>query len=285
MPYFFLKTVFKINTIAVKPLNKNIIEENFNGSRNIRRRPVIDGQSSVLDYHHFSYDHIMKSLNDPMNAYYSYGALRYWLSQGLDLIWGYKRDGTPIKATRGTTHESLILPLHTMYFNRVSCPIIQFECNRLRENVVKMSLEDGEGFWNGSELVGFSDAINIGLEGEAPSWVGYASKGVIAMAIFAVFETKANLRKDKRRMKWAYRILKSRNLVSCLWPFISHNHKMSDLIALKASYEVLLDYDNNVFYRVGYRNVLRILEEGVCHQCSSVELDIEGCKRSLRLQL
>lgn len=280
MPYFFLKTFLRKHYRFFRAVVVSNEEEVFHGRFDITRRPT--GFPTSYDYFMYAKPLVMRSQSNPSSLYYAYGALKFLLNQSLTLTYGYRKDGSPITASRSETHNALIFPLHLTYFTRIGCQKVQFECNRLREIVVRLGLGRDEGFFNGNESVGFSDAINIGLEGESPSWTGHVSKGIIACAIFAVLESKCVLKKDKRRMKWVYRILKSRNILASIYPLMGNKHKTEDLEALVASYEVLLDYDNNLFYRIGYRNLMKVYEET---KCSLVQKNIPQSKEVLKHQL
>lgn len=264
IPYFYFKTIFKQHHIKFRVGHPSHEGEKFNGSFGIRTRPT--GFATSYDYFEYAKPKVLEAQNNKHTLYYAYGALKFFLNQDLTITSGYD-DEKPVPSTRENTHNTLIYALHLMYFARWGCDKINFECNRLRDNILKISDKDGrgdEGFFNGSETIGFSDAINIGLEGECPSWIGHVSKGIISCAILAVLESKCIVKKEKRKLKWIYRLLKSRHLIASMYPFISNEHTKEDYEALIASYEVLLDYDNNLFYRIGYRKIIEVMKESKC---------------------
>ena len=281
MPYFFLKTFFKKHYSEFRVGMVSYEEETFHGRFDITRRPT--GFTSSYDYFKYAKPLVLKAQGNKETLYYAYGALKFSLNQSLTITYEYD-NGEIVSANREDIHNALIFPLYLMYFTRIGCSKIQFECNRLRENVLRLSTEHHEeGFFNGFETIGFSDAINIGLDGEAPSWSGHVSKGIIACAIVAIMESKCVLKHEKRRMKWVYRILKSRNIFASIYPFMTNEHRPEDLDALIASYEVLLDYDNNLFYRIGYKKLMKVHEETKCHYLSQTRNTLKS-KEALKLQ-
>jgi len=247
MPYFFLKTVFRRHHVDLRVGQVSHEEEEFVGRYKIRRIP--SGFKTSYDYFVYARPKVLSAQGKEGTLYYAYGALRFLFKE----------------TTRENIHSSLVFPLHLIYFTRGGCDKISSECNRLREKVIRLTIDDNEeGFYNGVETIGFADAINIGLEGECPSWIGNVSKGIISCEIIAVLENKGVGDEEKRKFKWIYRLLKSRHLIASAHPFISNEHNEEDLEALRASYEVLLDYDNNLFYRIGYRKIIKVMEETKC---------------------
>ena len=85
--YFFASNFFRKHESIPNVFNWKYSEEEFFGTHVlIKRRPVILGSSSVLDYHFIFSEYVMHNQNGETSIYQVNGAFRYLLSELCSMI-------------------------------------------------------------------------------------------------------------------------------------------------------------------------------------------------------